>query len=480
VSPVVAGNNGNVNDAGITRSIETEMKGYDGISSHLVDVETENGVVRLSGFVDNLLARDQSVTLAKSIKGVRSVIDELEVRPVARTDTQIHHDILEALETDPATESWKIDVSVEDGNVTLSGSSGSWQENRLAEQIAKGVRGVRSVDNEMVYIPLVKRPDAEIKHDVEQTLEMDIRLNDARTKVSVKKGEVTLSGYVASSAEKTLAEELARVPGVSGVNSEKLAVSHAKVAQAAKLRTDMPSYSDEEITAALQAAFKLDPRVKTFDLETMVSDGTATLMGKVDNYAAKLAAERDARNTVGVQHVVNLLKVRPAELLEDAALYGRIISALRRDPQLEVTDIDVTVRNGRVILTGEPDNTFEVGEAYRVVSGVDGVAEVDNRLKPTTVSIPPYGLHCAWNHYVPDGYWPFEEIPKSLDSEIKSDVESELFWSPFLDSDQIEVKVNDGTVTLSGYVDDYAERRIATENAWEGGAHGVLNHLEVR
>ena len=42
------------------------------------------------------------------------------------------------------------------------------------------------------------------------------------------------------------------------------------------------------------------------------------------------------------------------------------------------------------------------------------------------------------------------------DSDIKRDVESELRWTPDLDTSDIAVAVKDGVVTLTGFVRSYA------------------------
>jgi osmotically-inducible protein OsmY len=87
---------------------------------------------------------------------------------------------------------------------------------------------------------------------------------------------------------------------------------------------------------------------------------------------------------------------------------------------------------------------------------VNGVAEVQNDI---TVS----------------RYWTYKS-----DWEINRDVESQLFWSPFVDSDRITVTVNDGVVMLQGTVEDWDEYWTAVENAYEGGARLMENHLRLR
>ena len=65
-----------------------------------------------------------------------------------RPDAQIRRDVVAALQSDP-TESYKITPSVEDGEVTLSGTVNSFQERELTKLVAKGVRGVKEVDDQI-------------------------------------------------------------------------------------------------------------------------------------------------------------------------------------------------------------------------------------------------------------------------------------------------------------------------------------------
>jgi osmotically-inducible protein OsmY len=69
--------------------------------------------------------------------------------------------------------------------------------------------------------------------------------------------------------------------------------------------------SDEKIRNAIKDAFSYDPRLSPFNLNVSVNIGTVTLTGYVHNLKAKHVAEQDAKNTVGVWHIKNHLKVRP-------------------------------------------------------------------------------------------------------------------------------------------------------------------------
>ncbi len=51
----------------------------------------------------------------------------------------------------------------------------------------------------------------------------------------------------------------------------------------------------------------------------------------------------------------------------------------------------------------------------------------------------------------------------------------------YIESDGIEVTVQNGVVTLRGEVADYMQARYAWDDAWETeGVRGVINHLTVR
>ena len=63
---------------------------------------------------------------------------------------------------------------------------------------------------------------------------------------------------------------------------------------------------------------------------------------------------------------------------------------------------------------------------------------------------------------------------------MKDDIESELFWSPFLDRDDITVAVTNGVATLTGTADSWFEFGEATKNAYEGGASLVYNNITVK
>ena len=70
---------------------------------------------------------------------------------------------------------------------------------------------------------------------------------------------------------------------------------------------------------------------------------------------------------------------------------------------------------------------------------------------------------------------------KRSDSRIEEDINDRLTEHPMLDATDIEVSVENGDVTLRGYVESRQAKRLAEETAdWVPGVMDVHNDLQVR
>jgi len=472
-----------VTDATIRDAVEDELFLDTSIRAHLIDVNVSKGIVTLDGSVDNLLAKKRSERIADAVKGVRAVVNTIEVLPpILRSDSEIRADVIEALLTDPATDSYEVDVSVKDNVVTLGGSVNSWQERELSGKVAMGVKGVKAVQNELSFEYTDARPDKDIEQDVKQALRWDVRVDHALIDVEVAAGKVTLSGTVGSLSEKRQAIGDAYVANVTNVDASRLDVR--LWARDPQLRGDKyKNLSDDEIRKAVSDALLIDPRVSSFSVRPEVFNGVATLRGKVDNLKARRAAGRTAANTVGVTRVVNRIKVRPLAVYPDAKLKTRIERALTKDPIVESYDISVTVRNGVVDLFGSVGTVFEKLQAEDLATRVNGVVGVNNYLVVSVYSAPySFDPFTDQGPYTHDFTIPYGSPGTSVktDARIKQDIRDEFFWSPFVNSDDVKVSVEQGKATLTGTVDSLREVRAATENAYKGGAVTVNNRLTVK
>jgi osmotically-inducible protein OsmY len=294
----------------------------------------------------------------------------------------------------------------------------------------------------------------EIKRDIEGRLKWNVYVDDILIDVSVTDGKVSLSGIVGSAAEKTQAIQDVWVAGVRSVDATGLEVEWWTREEMRK-KQPFAAKPDEEIKKAVKDALLFDPRVVSGNVEVDVGMGQVTLSGVVDSLIAKRSAEMDARHTAGVRWVENRLKVRTAESLPDLKLEDAIRDALARNNLLERYVFTVNVINQTAYLYGTVDSHYEKMRAEDVASRVAGTTEVANYIT----------VRRTWQ-------W-------KSDAAIKADVEGQLFWSPYVDSEDITVKVQDGDVTLEGVATDWAEADTAVGNAFEGGARSVRARLDL-
>lgn len=471
-----------MDDQAITDAVEDEIIFDQAVSLANVDISTRNGVVTLDGTVGNALARDRAGALAQTVRGVRAVINQLDVSAAEdRTDAAIEQDVRDALLYDPATESYEVTADVSGGVVTLTGTVDSWQERELVARTVKGVNGVRRINNELAVDYETTRPDTEIRTEVEEALRWDRQVDAGLIAVTVDDGTVTLSGTVGSAAEKQEAIAEAWVAGVDNVVAENLDVGRWTRDAEMRGQTVEAELDDSEIADAVEDAMMYEPRVDGYEITADVDDGEVTLRGTVESVKAKRAAANAARTTMGVVSVTNRIKVRPGEELAESAIEQNVRAALERDPFVDRFEITVDVVNGTAHLYGTVDTYYEKAQADDVAGTAEGVLAVTNHLVVDALDTPYTYDPYVDEYYVYDYDWYDYEPVYTLEDDwsIRDDIKDELWWSPFVDSDDVNVSVENGTATLTGTVDTWSEYWSARENAYEGGATWVINELNV-
>jgi len=147
-------------DVGLTTKVKAKLIADTTVNAYQIDVETKNGVVTLTGNIDNMAAKDRAVDLAKDTAGVRNVVDMISVRTAAgdgdapdphRTvgevidDAGITVSVKSQLFKDPDVKGLRIDVDTRDGVVFLTGEVRSKLEENKAIELAKQTKGVRDV-----------------------------------------------------------------------------------------------------------------------------------------------------------------------------------------------------------------------------------------------------------------------------------------------------------------------------------------------
>jgi osmotically-inducible protein OsmY len=120
-----------------------------------VTVEVRDGIATLAGYVTMPYKAQAMAKLASRVEGVQQVVDRLETLPVSGFDDQIRYATAVRIYNDPLFWNYAIQVNppihivVKHGRVILTGVVLSEVERRKAEQIAREVFGVLSVENQL-------------------------------------------------------------------------------------------------------------------------------------------------------------------------------------------------------------------------------------------------------------------------------------------------------------------------------------------
>ena len=115
----------------------------------------------------------------------------------------------------------EVAVSARRGAITLRGSVGSFHERRAAVKIARSVRGVVVIADELWVDPRDRWQDNEIRGAALQALMSNEQVPAGRIEVTVADGWLTLKGEVKHQDENDAAfETVCRLPGVGGITNE--------------------------------------------------------------------------------------------------------------------------------------------------------------------------------------------------------------------------------------------------------------------
>ena len=144
-----------VDDSVTTGRVKAALIADPTTKAHQIDVETFKGTVQLNGFVDTAASKARASEVAKGTKGVTAVRNNLTVKTDPRSaggavdDSAITAKVKAALAGDSRTKAHQVNVETRDGAVQLSGFVDSSEAKSTAEELARAVDNVKSVDNEL-------------------------------------------------------------------------------------------------------------------------------------------------------------------------------------------------------------------------------------------------------------------------------------------------------------------------------------------
>jgi hyperosmotically inducible protein len=146
-----------IDDSVITTKVKSKLGADDFLKSFQISVETRKGIVQLSGFVNTQKAIDKAGEIANNVKGVQSVKNDLSVKESQDEsvgeyvdDSVITTTVKSKLGADDFLKSFQIGVETRKGIVQLSGFVNTQKAIDKAVEIAKKVKGVQSVKNDLI------------------------------------------------------------------------------------------------------------------------------------------------------------------------------------------------------------------------------------------------------------------------------------------------------------------------------------------
>lgn len=189
------------------------------VDASAIGVTAKNGVITLTGFIDTYAGKLTAERVAKRVRGVRAVANDLMVRlMIERTDADIAADVAQALALRPAIGD-TVQAAVHHGHVTLTGTVEWLYQKELAASIVRHLRGVTGLVDYIAVRPRAAQRD--IRRRIVHALHNNADLDARHITIAVRDGEVTLSGTVASWLQRETAERAAgAAPGIIRVDNQ--------------------------------------------------------------------------------------------------------------------------------------------------------------------------------------------------------------------------------------------------------------------
>ncbi len=139
------------NDTEIASNLRNTLEWNPTLDSSRIEVSVHEGTVTLNGSVDSYWQRSRVEQLVSNIGGVTEVHNLLKVEPAGGiSDDEIRKDIESTLARNTFIDSSRINVRVDKGVVTLSGTVDDYLTYRTAQDIANFTSGVIDVQNDLV------------------------------------------------------------------------------------------------------------------------------------------------------------------------------------------------------------------------------------------------------------------------------------------------------------------------------------------
>jgi hyperosmotically inducible protein len=226
--------------------------------------------------------------------------------------------------------------------------------------------------------------DDRIESSAKKTYVFKTYLKDDAIKTESKNGAVILTGTVAESSHKSLAQDTVEgLPGVKSVDNQLI------------VKGESPAeHSDTWIGMKVKTALLFHRNVRATKTDVNVKDGVVTLSGEASSAAQKDLTTEYAKDVDNVKEVKNDMTIAktPAtanetvgEKIDDASITAQVKSSLISHRSTSALKTKVETTDGVVTVSGIAKNAAEKTLVTKLVTDINGVNSVINNM---TIAVP--------------------------------------------------------------------------------------------
>lgn len=213
-------------------------------------------------------------------------------------------------------------------------------------------------------------------------------------------------------------------------------------------KTDMQLKQDVELE------LRWDPKVNAAQIGISVDHGAVSILGGVDTYAEKWAAEQAVKRVGGVRFVAQELtvKIQSGHVRNDSDIAGAVKSALEWNVLVPKT-VTAKIQDGWVTLEGRAELNFQRESAELAIRYLTGIVGVTNGI---TLAV------------------------QASAAVVKDKIEAALLRQARADTKEIDVEAAGGKVTLTGHASSWQAVEDAASAAWAApGVTQVEQKIQV-
>ena len=235
------------------------------------------------------------------------------------------------------------------------------------------------------------------------------------------------------------------------------------------MRSVKETSQDAATTSKVKTALLLSKHVSAFNVKVTTNGGTVTLSGEVPSEATRRLAVTIAQDTSGVARVQDNLTLNPgvgrnqdtenlADRVADLEIKTIVIDQLAQSPDLKDKRFTVQVTKRTVTLDGAVDSPAQKRVAEQIALQVPGVQGLAGNLSLASA----------------------QGSTDSPDEKLARRVEFELYSTRAIPLKSVQIRSQEGTVSLGGGVTTRAEKLLA-ERVTQSveGVKRVVNNLSA-